>query len=210
MARAPRLAERVEETENSATEGSGMNRHELFMAKVNVHPGDSCWNWAGSRSGSGYGQFWNGQRNIPAHWFLLTSYPPEGQEACHHCDNKLCVRPSHIFIGSRSDNMQDMLAKGRDNKQARTRAARTMFLKRRIHRGVNNHKCMLTEEQAKLAKACPRKYGAAQRMARAFGVSATVVVDIRNGNRWAHLPESSKEDIERAEAFLRVKGKWKE
>jgi hypothetical protein len=161
-----------------------MNRHERFMAKVNVHPGDMCWNWAGARSGSGYGQFWDGERNIPAHWFLLESRPQKGKEACHKCDNKLCVRPSHIFIGSRSDNEQDKVSKGRHNTAAGCRA----MLKVRRQRGQNNHECKLTDAQAMEAKNCPRKRGAATAMAKRLGVSLTVVCDIRDGKRWTHLP----------------------
>jgi len=160
-----------------------MNRHERFMAKVNVHPGDMCWNWAGARSGSGYGQFWNGERNIPAHWFLLESRPPKGKEACHKCDNKLCVRPSHIFIGSRSDNERDKVSKGRHNTAPGCRA----MLKVREQRGQNNHECKLTEAQAMEAKNCPRKRGAATALAKRLGVSLTVVCDIRDGKRWVHL-----------------------
>lgn len=154
------------------------------MAKVNVHPGDMCWNWAGSRSGSGYGQFWNGERIIPAHWFLLDAAPTDGNEACHRCDNKLCVRPSHIFIGSHSDNERDKVSKGRHNTAPGCRA---MLAVRKVHRGQNNHECKLTEDQARRAKECSRKYGEATKLAKEFGVSLTVICDIRAGKRWSHL-----------------------
>lgn len=182
-----------------------MNRHERFMAKVNVHPGDMCWNWAGARSGSGYGQFWDGERNIPAHWFLLESRPSKGKEACHKCDNKLCVRPSHIFIGSHSDNERDKVAKGRHNTAPGCRA---MLKVRKINRGVNNHECKLSEEQAMTAKACPRTRGSASRLAEAFGVSLTVISDIRAGKRWTHLPEPDSTAAQRCEAFLRTLNLW--
>jgi hypothetical protein len=161
-----------------------MNRHERFIAKVNVHPGDACWNWAGSRTGSGYGQFWDGTRNIPAHWFLLETRPQQGEQACHRCDNKLCVRPSHIFIGTPTDNERDKVSKGRHNTAPGCRA---MLRVRRVNRGQNNHESKLTEAQAIEAKNCPRTRGAATAMARRFGVSLTVICDIRDGKRWTHL-----------------------
>lgn len=154
------------------------------MEKVNVHHGTACWNWAGARSGSGYGQFWNGERNIPAHWFLLESFPTKGFEACHKCDNKLCVRPSHIFIGTRSDNERDKVSKGRHNTAPGCRA---MLKVRRVHRGVNNHECKLTEAQAMEAKNCPRTRGMATALAKRLGVSVGLVCDIRDGKRWTHL-----------------------
>ena len=151
------------------------------MAKVNVHPGDMCWNWAGARSGSGYGQFWDGERNIPAHWFLLENRPPKGKEACHKCDNKLCVRPSHIFIGSRSDNECDKVSKGRHNTAPGCRA----MLRNRNQTGSRNPASKLTEEQVKEIRFTQQQYGIGARLAKAYGVSQTVISGIRKGTRWA-------------------------
>ena len=157
-----------------------MNRHERFMAKVNLHPGDMCWNWAGSRSGSGYGQFWDGKRNIPAHWFLLEYRPTKGQEACHKCDNKLCVRPSHIFIGSRSDNERDKVSKGRHNTAPGCQA----MLRNRNQTGSRNPASKLTEEQVKEIRFTQQQHGIGAKLARAYGVSQTVISGIRKGTRW--------------------------
>lgn len=162
--------------------------NERFMEKVEQTEG--CWIWRGAKSGSGYGQFWNGKRTIPAHWFWLETIKLEklrikGNEACHTCDNKLCVRPSHVFIGTRSDNMKDMVAKGRHNTVPGCRA----MLKVRCQNGVKNHECKLTESQAREAKNCSRKRGAATALAKRLGVSLTVVCDIRDGKRWVHLKD---------------------
>lgn len=165
-----------------------------FMAKIIGADQDACWLWQGSCGGSGYGQFWVDGRLIPAHWFLLPNYPEPGFEACHTCDNKLCVNPSHVFIGTRSDNMLDCVNKGRLRPQNGLRKARMAV--RRFHRGVNNHECKLTEAQAREAMACPRKYGAATALAKKFGVSLTVICDIRDGKRWVHLWRDSAPDKE--------------
>jgi hypothetical protein len=177
------------------------------MQKVSVKQENQCWEWNGARSGSGYGQFWDGTRNIPAHWFLLDSHPSKGMEACHKCDNKLCVKPSHIFIGSRSDNMKDMVNKNRHNTKPGCLA---MLKVRKVKNGQNNHECKLTEEQAIIAKGCPLKKGTASILARKFGVSLTVICDIRKGKRWSHLEISEFDARQRAEAFLKTLGKWKE
>lgn len=175
------------------------------MQKVSIKPENGCWEWNGARSGSGYGQFWSGSRNIPAHWFLLDEHPPKGIEACHKCDNKLCVRPSHLFIGTHADNERDKVAKRRHN----TRPGCLEMLKvRKLHFGQNNHECKLTEEQAIIAKGCPLKKGTASILAREFGVSLTVICDIRKGKRWSHLQISELTARQRAEAFLRTLGKW--
>jgi len=182
-------------------------RYEAFMLRVNVRPGNACWNWAGSRSGSGYGQFWDGNRIIPAHWFLLQNYPQKGKEACHKCDNKLCVRPSHIFIGTRSDNVRDCVLKGRLRPK---NGCLAMLKVRLIHRGIHNHECKLTNEQALIAKACPLRRGAATALAKQFGVSLSVICGIRKGKRWSHLPKPTATAAQRAEALLRTIGKWKD
>jgi hypothetical protein len=60
----------------------------------------------------------------------------------------------------------------------------------------------MTEKEAKLAKACPKRYGAAMKMARAFGVSISAIGNIRDGKNWIHLPPSTPQDLANAEAFL--------
>ena len=87
------------------------------MAKVEIT--DSCWLWTASHLPKGYGQFTpsgKGSRVYAHRWsweyFNGQSIPP-GLDVCHTCDVPACVRPDHLFVGSRSDNMQDAIAKGR-------------------------------------------------------------------------------------------------
>lgn len=181
-----------------------MNTHERFVKKVNKT--DCCWNWTGSKSGSGYGQFWNGAKTIPAHWFLLDEHPKNGKEACHHCDNRLCVRPSHIFIGTRSDNMKDMVKKRRHNTSP---GAFAMLKVRRICNGETNHQSVLSDSDAATIKAIGAGYGRGVAVAKKFGVSQTVVSGIWKAQRWSHVqPDATAR--QRAEAFLKTLGKWEE
>ena len=75
-----------------------------------------CWNWTASIRTGGYGQIaWRG-RPIGAHrasWFIHNGPIPEGLDVLHKCDNRRCVRPGHLFLGTNDDNNADREKKGR-------------------------------------------------------------------------------------------------
>lgn len=148
---------------------------------------DVAMNWKGSTS-SGYGRFWTGQRHIPAHWFLLDQYPAPGLQACHKCDNKRCVRPSHIFIGTQSENMMDCSKKKRLNFWPGITAAHKV--KKVTFPGSKNANSKLTEDQAKECLICPRIYGEASKLAKKLGVSVQTVSRIRDQKRWCHITKN--------------------
>ena len=83
----------------------------------NVQKTDGCWLWTGNGHPNGYGRFKiNGHTVTVTHfsWKLHHGTPiPPGMLVCHTCDNPQCVRPDHLFLGTRSDNAQDASAKGR-------------------------------------------------------------------------------------------------
>lgn len=90
---------------------------ESFWARVEKT--DGCWWWRGKRDSNGYGLLRTRgphRKDVRAHrvsWHLSRGPIPNGLCVCHRCDEPLCVRPDHLFLGTRRDNSQDMVRKGR-------------------------------------------------------------------------------------------------
>lgn len=91
---------------------------ERFWAKVDKS--GECWEWLAHKTDCGYGRISIGGEMLSAHrvsWSIHFGPIPPGLCVCHKCDNKLCVNPSHLFLGTITDNNRDKSAKGRHHNQ---------------------------------------------------------------------------------------------
>lgn len=101
-----------------------------FFEKVYIPKEDGCWEWTGGLVSGGYGAFKAEEKTVRAHVFAYEQAhgpikPLSPEEGCpfvlHKCDNRKCVRASHLFLGTHQDNMDDMVKKGRQHRGPRPR-----------------------------------------------------------------------------------------
>lgn len=75
-----------------------------------------CWEWTNKAVVDGYGVIGVNLKQVRAHRFSYVFFVgpiPEGLFVLHKCDNRRCVNPEHLFLGTNQDNMTDKMVKGR-------------------------------------------------------------------------------------------------
>jgi hypothetical protein len=93
-----------------------------FWSKVTITANDNlCWEWIPPKTKEGYANIGIQGKTFYAHrvaWELINDTIPDGLFVLHKCDNRGCVNPKHLFLGTTQDNMDDMVRKGRSPKTA--------------------------------------------------------------------------------------------
>lgn len=168
-----------------------------FFSKVNLHgpiPAHRpelgpCHVWTAYRSKKGYGQVGFQGRVCIAHrvaFFIAHGRWPQ-PNACHHCDNRACVNPDHLFEGTNADNTADMDSKGRRVVIRGTRHGRRTK-PHRTARGERNGLAKLTEQDVRDIRA---NYALCQvtmkDLGARYGVGKAAVHEIIHRRTWAHI-----------------------
>jgi hypothetical protein len=161
-----------------ATIITGNYAHMTWRAKfwlfVDQPSPDACWEWQGKRYQNGYGCFAKQDRGELAHRvaYRLEVGDPGQLMVCHRCDNRSCVNPRHLFLGTARDNILDAA------KKHRLRPAR----------GEQAGKSKLSTDDVQQIR---RLYAAGvckqRELAERYSVSTKQVSVIVNRKQWAHL-----------------------
>src|SRR5689334_20585995 len=165
---------------------------------------DGCWEWQGRLNCDGYGEFYvqhdRAAKAIKwlAHrfsWFLHFGDIPRGMGVLHKCDNRPCIRPDHLFIGSRSVNALDMVAKNRHVKGERVGASKV----------TAEQVIDLRREFVALprvgSKCAPNTVMA---LAARFGISQSTLYTIVNRKQWVHVDDPTESALAAVAARLSV------
>ena len=150
-----------------------------FWRKVRKVGEEDCWEWTAYKNDRGYGQFstsGNSHRKLEqasrVAYFLGYGEFDEKLFVCHHCDNPGCVNPKHLFLGTHTDNVRDMVAKNRHNP----------------NRGEDSYKSILTEADViKIRELYATGKYFQTDLGEMFGVHKSTISGVINRRRWNHV-----------------------
>lgn len=140
-----------------------------FWSKV--RKGAGCWIWEGGLSPKGYGVHWIGTGHKRAHRYsfqLATGIDPGGRVVMHKCDNRRCVNPAHLQLGTQAENIADMDRKGRRN----------------APRGIQHGSAKVTPEQVAAIRCDPRP---PREIAKDYPIGSSGIEAIKSGRTWRHI-----------------------
>ncbi len=145
-----------------------------FWSKVSKRK-SGCWIWTAGRTSDRYGCFSVKNKPQLAHrvaWEIENGPIPSGMNVLHSCDNGLCCRPSHLFLGNQLANIADRHAKDRDAHQ----------------RGEKCGMSILTNRDVKKIKRLLKAGNHFDReIAALFNVARVTINHIRKGRTWSHI-----------------------
>lgn len=148
-----------------------------FWKRVTIARADACWPWCGGGGPDEYGRVGIGGdkgKALLAHrvsWEMHNGAIPSGLHVLHRCDNRRCVNPSHLFLGTNADNMADKVAKGRH----------------RSPTGQSNGQAKLSADDVTRIRFRYAEGESQLQIAKSVGVSQTLVSAIVRRKLWADV-----------------------
>lgn len=144
-----------------------------FLSLVKDIRTEECWEWGSVLNSNGYGRFMVQNKHRLAHrvsYEIFFGEVPDGLRVCHRCDNRLCVNPMHLWLGTQSENLKDAVSKGR--------------MKHPDTRAEKNGNTKLTWEHVRNIRAMHNTGVRKYHIASLFGVSPSTVGNIVNQETW--------------------------
>lgn len=151
-----------------------------------VEPNGECWDWTGSKRG-GYGRLVIGSRSdgtrkfVAAHRLSYETFVgpiTDGLYVCHRCDNRRCINPSHLFLGTHQQNIDDRESKGRNNHV----------------QGMASGTSKLTDEKVILFRQLHRQGQSIYSIAKAHNFHKKTVSSACKGKSWKHVPAAPTQE----------------
>lgn len=141
---------------------------EAFARYAKINNDTGCVEWTGRLTMYGYGVYKSKAFAHRASYVYAYGEIPDGMCVCHKCDNRKCVNPAHLFLGTHRDNAEDKMSKGRHV----------------VSNGEQNGRSKLTESQVISIREDKRKY---KEIAIEYGIAAISVYDIKSKRTWRHI-----------------------
>lgn len=163
---------------NKVTDPLARAEH-LFRKTLTNESG--CMEYIGCVQGNGYARATVMRKTDYAHrhiYRLIHGDIPKGMDVCHKCDNRRCINPEHLFLGTRKENMQDAVNKGRQ--------ARGEVLSER-RRGELSYLAKLNASDVRKIRARKAKGEHIGNLAAEFCVSTDNIRRIIHRDTWRHI-----------------------
>lgn len=147
-----------------------------FYSNIIIN-GNGCLEWKGTIKSNGYGQFkclnkkWNHAHRYSYEFFIGSI--PEGMCVLHSCDNRKCVNPVHLWLGTKKDNTQDMFKKNRNGYVG--------------SKGEKNARAKLKEQDIKKIRASYSQTMNCTELSKIYGTSISAIDRIVRNITWRNI-----------------------
>jgi hypothetical protein len=146
-----------------------------FLSSINIPSThlDECFEYSRVKK-SGYGSLMVNGRHVWAHRYSYQYFIgpiPDGLCVLHHCDNKKCVRPDHLYAGTKADNVRDAVQRGQHDPC----------------RGEKGGRSVLTERMVLVIRSRRMAGESFRSLAEDYGVGKTTIRKVSNRETWKHI-----------------------